>query len=46
LGWERYAQRVVGLNRFGASAPFADVYSKLGFTKERVAAEVKAMLGT
>lgn len=45
LGWERYAHRVVGLDRFGASAPFADVYSKLGFTRERVAAEVKAMLG-
>ncbi len=45
LGWERYAQRVVGLDRFGASAPFADVYSKLGFTRERVAAEVKALLG-
>ncbi|MCS7067801.1 MAG: transketolase [Meiothermus sp.] len=45
LGWERYAHRVVGLNRFGASAPFADVYSKLGFTRERVAAEVKALLG-
>jgi len=45
LGWERYAHRTVGLNRYGASAPFADVYSKLGFTPERVAAEVKALLG-
>jgi transketolase len=45
LGWERYAHRTVGLERFGASAPYADVYSKLGFTKERVAAEVKLMLG-
>jgi len=45
LGWERYAQKAVGLERFGASAPYADVYSKLGFTKERVAAEVKSLLG-
>ena len=45
LGWERYAQRTIGLDRFGASAPFADVYAKLGFTKERVADEVKALLG-
>lgn len=45
LGWERYAHRTVGLNRYGASAPLADVYSKLGFTKERVAAEVKTLLG-
>lgn len=45
LGWERYAHKTVGLDRFGASAPYADVYSRLGFTKERVAAEVKALLG-
>ncbi len=45
LGWERYAHRTVGLDRYGASAPFADVYAKLGFTKERVAAEVKTLLG-
>jgi len=45
LGWERYAHRIVGLERFGASAPFADVYAKLGFNKERVASEVKLLLG-
>ncbi|RDI95583.1 transketolase [Meiothermus sp. QL-1] len=45
LGWERYAQRVLALDRFGASAPYADVYSRLGFTPERVAAEARAMLG-
>ncbi len=45
LGWERYAHKAVGLERFGASAPYADVYSKLGFTKERVAAEVRSLLG-
>ncbi|MEN2981843.1 MAG: transketolase [Thermus sp.] len=37
LGWERYAQRVVGLDRFGASAPYPEVYERLGFTPERVA---------
>jgi len=45
LGWERYAHRTVGLERFGASAPFADVYAKMGFSKERVASEVKLLLG-
>ncbi|HEU4740708.1 MAG TPA: transketolase [Meiothermus sp.] len=45
LGWERYADRVVGLERFGASAPYPTVYQNLGFTKERVADEVKALLG-
>jgi transketolase len=45
LGWERYAQRALGLNRYGASAPLAQVYPKLGFTSEQVAAEVRALLG-
>lgn len=45
LGWERYAQRSIGLDRFGASAPFAVVYKELGFTPERVADEVKKLLG-
>jgi transketolase len=37
LGWERYAHKVVGLDRFGASAPYPEVYERLGFTPERVA---------
>jgi transketolase len=45
LGWERYAQRTLGLNRYGASAPLAQVYPKLGFTSEQVAAGVRALLG-
>lgn len=45
LGWARYAQRQVGLDRFGASAPFAEVYPRLGFTPERLVAEVQSLLG-
>jgi transketolase len=40
VGWERYAGlrgAVVGLDRFGASAPGATVLAELGFTAERVA---------
>jgi transketolase len=40
VGWERYAGlrgAVVGLDRFGASAPGATVLAELGFTPERVA---------
>jgi len=37
LGWERYAHKVVALDRFGASAPYPEVYERLGFTPERVA---------
>lgn len=45
LGWARYAQRQVGLDRFGASAPFAEVYPRLGFTPARLVAEVQSLLG-
>ncbi len=40
LGWERYAGLdgvVIGLDRFGASAPGGTVMKELGFTAERVA---------
>jgi transketolase len=40
LGWERYAGLdgvVIGLERFGASAPGGTVMKELGFTAERVA---------
>ncbi len=35
---------VVGLDRFGASAPFQTVYEKLGLTAEAVAAAVRALV--
>jgi transketolase len=44
LGWERYAQEVVGLDRFGASAPYPEVYERLGFTPERVAEALLSLL--
>ncbi|HYM68732.1 MAG TPA: transketolase [bacterium] len=45
FGWERYARDggvIIGLNRFGASAPGPMVMRELGFTVERVVAAVKA----
>ncbi len=45
LGWERYADAVVGIDHFGASAPYPAVYHNLGFTKERVASAMKTLLG-
>ena len=36
LGWERYADDSIGLDRFGASAPGDVVMEKLGFTTEHV----------
>ncbi len=45
LGWAKYADAHVGLDRFGASAP-ADVnFRELGFTVENVVATVKGLLG-
>lgn len=47
LGWSRYTgseSRVLGINRFGASAPGDVVMKQYGLTGERVAAMVKAHL--
>jgi transketolase len=43
-GWERYADRTVALLRFGASAPAAEVFERLGITAEAVAAAVRTEL--
>ncbi len=37
LGWERYADGVLGLDHFGASAPYPAVYENLGFRASSVA---------
>ena len=47
LGWWRYVGDrggVVGIDRFGASAPGEKVLSELGFTVENVVAKAKALL--
>jgi transketolase len=36
FGWERYADDVVSIDRFGASAPGDTVMRELGITPERV----------
>jgi transketolase len=48
LGWHRYvgsAGDVIGMTRFGASAPGPVNFQKFGFTAENVAARAKALLG-
>lgn len=48
LGWWKYVGEkgdVIGLDRFGASAPGPKVMAELGFTAENVAARAKALLG-
>lgn len=47
LGWERYVGergKIVGIDRFGASAPGAVVLQELGVRTDRVVAEVAALL--
>ena len=49
LGWWKYLAggkgAVIGLDRFGASAPGATVLRELGFTAENVAGHARALLG-
>jgi len=49
LGWERYVGlegRILGLDRFGASAPGSVVFEKLGFTVENVLRHARILLGS
>jgi transketolase len=46
-GWERYTGSegiTIGLNRFGASAPYQEVYEHLGITAEAMVKAVKQLL--
>ena len=45
LGWHEFADEVVGLTRFGASAPGPTVFKELGITAEAVAGRVARLLG-
>ena len=47
LGWSRYTgseDNVIGINKFGASAPGGTVMKEYGFTAENIAAKVKSLL--
>jgi transketolase len=45
LGWERYADDVVAIDHFGASAPGEVVLREFGYTPENVAQRALALLG-
>jgi transketolase len=48
LGWARYvglAGDVIGIDRFGASAPGKVLFEQFGFTVENVVARARALLG-
>jgi transketolase len=44
LGWDRYAKSMIGLDHFGASAPYKVIFEKFGFTVENVVARAKDLL--
>ena len=47
FGWERYVGSdgaIIGINRFGASAPGATMMREFGFTPERIVETAKAVL--
>ncbi|KAK4457665.1 putative transketolase [Cladorrhinum samala] len=44
LGWERYTHEQFGLNRFGASGAYKDVYKKFEFTPEGIAKRALATI--
>jgi transketolase len=47
FGWERYTGnkgRMIGMHRFGASAPLKDLLKHFGFTVDRVVEEAKAAI--
>jgi transketolase len=44
LGWERYARSVIGIDHYGASAPYKVIFEKFGFTVENVVAKAKELL--
>ncbi len=44
LGWERYADDVVAIDRFGASAPGEVALARLGYTPENVAGRARDLL--
>ena len=48
FGWERWVGdrgRVIAMHGYGASAPFAELQRRFGFTVERIVEEARALLG-
>lgn len=46
MGWDRYADEHVSIERFGASAPGGELLERFGFTAQAVADKVRTLLGS
>jgi transketolase len=44
FGWDRYADDVIAIDRFGASAPAGEIFAHLGFTPGNVAERARALI--
>lgn len=44
FGWERYASSVLGIDHYGASAPYQVIFERFGFTVGSVVARAKALI--
>jgi transketolase len=44
LGWDRWADDTVSLDRFGVSAPGGEALARLGYTPENVAARARELI--
>jgi transketolase len=45
IGWQKYADASVGIDRFGASGPGAKVLEYFGFTVDNVVEHAQKLLG-
>ncbi|MCL4394465.1 MAG: transketolase, partial [Chloroflexi bacterium] len=48
MGWHKYvgdAGAVIGLERYGASAPYQIVFEKLGYSVDNVVAQARKLAG-
>ena len=44
FGWNRYAQKTIGIDTFGASAPASKLYEYFGLTADEIASEVEGFI--
>ena len=44
LGWERYATSMIGIDYYGASAPYKTIFENFGFTVENVVAKARELI--
>ena len=44
LGWERYATAVLGIDHYGASAPYKVIFERFGFTVGSIVARAKDLI--